>query len=200
MPSRGLTDQASRTSLPTHEPQRWKLVEHVRKKMKCRDWESVTRDAGPVLPDPARLRRPEPAGKRPIVEVHDSPTAEPQSDVFAREGIAIDTWTLADRVGACAVALAPIVDATASRAGGGSDRRCERDQMSISNAAALRGSSLDRHKGGSTNVLLWNKTLSVPSGLVGSTAAIRHHCGGSVYAVIVIRVARSRSGHYLWGS
>ena len=34
-----------------------------------------------------------------------------QSDTFAREGIAIDTSTLADRVGACAVALAPIVEA-----------------------------------------------------------------------------------------
>ena len=34
-----------------------------------------------------------------------------QSDTFAREGIAIDTSTLADRVGACAVALSPIVEA-----------------------------------------------------------------------------------------
>jgi transposase len=34
-----------------------------------------------------------------------------QSATFAREGIAIDTSTLADRVGACAVALGPIVEA-----------------------------------------------------------------------------------------
>ena len=34
-----------------------------------------------------------------------------QSATFAREGIAIDTSTLADRVGACAVALDPIVQA-----------------------------------------------------------------------------------------
>ena len=34
-----------------------------------------------------------------------------QSATFAREGIAIDTSTLADRVGACATALAPLVEA-----------------------------------------------------------------------------------------
>ncbi|MGI3904184.1 MAG: IS66 family transposase [Janthinobacterium lividum] len=44
-----------------------------------------------------------------------------QSHAFAREGIAIDTSTLADRVGARAVELAPIVEAvrrcTASKDG-----------------------------------------------------------------------------------
>ena len=40
-----------------------------------------------------------------------SVTSNRQSDTFAREGIAIDTSTLADRVGACAVALGPIVEA-----------------------------------------------------------------------------------------
>ena len=34
-----------------------------------------------------------------------------QSDAYAREGVEIDTSTLADRVGACVVALDPIVQA-----------------------------------------------------------------------------------------
>ena len=96
-----------------------------------------------------------------------------QSDVFAREGIAIDTLTLADRVGACAVALAPIVDATGvtcwRRIGPSLRARSDVDL----NAAALRGIKFRSSQKRVNQRLLWNKTLSVPSGLVGSTPAVQ---------------------------
>ena len=111
------------------EPRRWKIVEHVREKMTCRDCESVTETPAPSHPIPRgfaalrlQLHTASPRGAscwlRPnllaSVLVSRFMLHQPlnrQSDAFAREGIAIDTSTLADRFGACAVALGPIVDA-----------------------------------------------------------------------------------------
>ena len=59
------------------EPRRWKIVEHVREKMTCRDCDSITEAPCTLPPDPARLRRSEPAGERTGFEVHAAPAAEP---------------------------------------------------------------------------------------------------------------------------
>ena len=93
------------------EPRRWKIVEHVREKMTCRDCEGVTETPAPSHPIPRGFAGPNLLASVLVSKFMLHQPLNRQSDTFAREGIAIDTSTLADRVGACAVALAPIVDA-----------------------------------------------------------------------------------------
>ena len=93
------------------EPRRWKIVEHVREKMTCRDCEGVTETPAPSHPIPRGFAGPNLLANVLVSKFMLHQPLNRQSDTFAREGIAIDTSTLADRVGACAVALAPIVDA-----------------------------------------------------------------------------------------
>ena len=93
------------------EPRRWKIVEHVRGKMTCRDCEGVTETPAPSHPIPRGFAGPNLLASVLVSKFMLHQPLNRQSDAFAREGIAIDTSTLADRVGACAVALAPIVDA-----------------------------------------------------------------------------------------
>ena len=93
------------------EPRRWKIVEHVREKMTCRDCEAVTETPAPSHPIPRGFAGPQLLASVLVSKFMLHQPLNRQSDTFAREGIAIDTSTLADRVGACAVALAPIVEA-----------------------------------------------------------------------------------------
>ena len=93
------------------EPRRWKIIEHVREKMTCRDCEGVTEPPAPSHPIPRGFAGPNLLASVLVSKFMLHQPLNRQSDTFAREGIAIDTSTLADRVGACAVALAPIVDA-----------------------------------------------------------------------------------------
>ena len=93
------------------EPRRWKIVEHVRETMTCRDCEGVTETPAPSHPIPRGFAGPNLLASMLVSKFMLHQPLNRQSDAFAREGIAIATSTLADRVGACAVALAPIVDA-----------------------------------------------------------------------------------------
>ena len=93
------------------EPRRWKIIEHVREKMTCRDCEGVTETPAPSHPIPRGFAGPNLLASVLVSKFMLHQPLNRQSDAFAREGIAIDTSTLADRVGACAVALAPIVEA-----------------------------------------------------------------------------------------
>ena len=67
------------------------------------------RTAGALASDRARIRRPQPAGDDPGVEVPVASAAQSPERHYAREGIEIDTSTLADWVGACVVTLDPIL-------------------------------------------------------------------------------------------
>ena len=93
------------------EPRRWKIVEHVREKMTCRDCEAVTETPAPSHSIPRGFAGPNLLASVLVSKFMLHQPLNRRSDTFAREGIAIDTSTLADRVGACAVALAPIVEA-----------------------------------------------------------------------------------------
>src|SRR5713101_7509621 len=84
------------------EPRRWKIIEHVREKFSCRDCEAITEAPAPSHPIPR---------------------------AFAREGIEIDVSTLADRVGACVVALTPLFDAIRSH--GMSEERIHADDTTV---------------------------------------------------------------------
>jgi len=111
------------------EPRRWKVIEHVREKMTCRDCEAVSETPAPSHPIPRGFAGPNLLAGVLVSKFMLHQPLNRQSDTFAREGgasqcpwpaqqvrvasggIAIDTLTLADRVGACAVALAPLVEA-----------------------------------------------------------------------------------------
>ena len=93
------------------EPRRWKIIEHVREKFSCRDGEAITEAPAPSHPIPRGIAGP---SLLAMVLVNKFLLHQPlnrQSKTFAREGIEIDVSTLADRVGACAVALDPLVQA-----------------------------------------------------------------------------------------
>jgi transposase len=93
------------------EPRRWKIIEHVREKMTCRDCDGITETPAPSHPIPRGFAGPNLLASVLVSKFMLHQPLNRQSDTFAREGIAIDTSTLADRVGACAVALAPLVEA-----------------------------------------------------------------------------------------
>ena len=91
------------------EPRRWKVVEHVRETMTCRGCESVSEAPAPSHPI-ARGR----AGPHLLALVLASKYGQHlplnrQSEIYAREGAAIEVSTLADWVGACAASLEPII-------------------------------------------------------------------------------------------
>jgi transposase len=66
--------------------------------------------AGAVPPDRARAGRSEPAGNVFYAKFGEHQPLNRQSASFAREGIELDTSTLADWVGACAATLMPLVE------------------------------------------------------------------------------------------
>ena len=88
-------------------PRRWKVVQTVREKFACRACETITQPPAPFYPI-ARGR----AGPELLATILDAKFAQHlplnrQSETFAREGIELDTSTLADWVGACTATLSP---------------------------------------------------------------------------------------------
>ena len=90
-------------------PRRWKVVQTVREKLVCRACETISQPPAPFHPI-ARGR----AGPELLATILDAKFAQHlpltrQSETFAREGIELDTSTLADWVGACTATLSPLV-------------------------------------------------------------------------------------------
>jgi transposase len=93
------------------EPRRWKIIERARGKFTCRDCESVTETPAPSHPIPRGFAGPSLLAMILVDKFLLHQPLNRQSATFAREGVEIDTSTLADRVGACVVALEPMVEA-----------------------------------------------------------------------------------------
>jgi transposase len=91
-------------------PRQWKVIQTVREKFTCRSCEKITQPPAPFHPI-ARAR----AGASLLAMILYAKFGQHQplnrqSDVYAREGIALDVSTLADWVGACTATLAPLVE------------------------------------------------------------------------------------------
>jgi transposase len=91
-------------------PRQWKVIQHVREKHSCRTCEAITQPPAPSQPI-ARGR----AGPGLLAHVLFGKYGlhlplNRQSVTYAREGIELDTSTLADWVGACAATLMPLVE------------------------------------------------------------------------------------------
>jgi len=93
------------------EPRRWKIVEHVREKFSCRDCEAITEPPAPSHPIPRGFAGPSLLAMVLAAKFLLHQPLNRQSTTYAREGIDLDVSTLADRVGACVVALDPLVQA-----------------------------------------------------------------------------------------
>ncbi len=92
-------------------PRQWKVIEHVREKLSCRQCERIAQPPAPFHPI-ARGR----AGAGLLAQVLAGKYAQHlpltrQSAIYAGEGVEIDVSTLADWVGAAAASLAPLVEA-----------------------------------------------------------------------------------------
>src|SRR5688572_30641118 len=96
-------------------PGRFKVIRHVREKLSCRACDSVV--AAPA-PDHAIARGRAGAGLLAHIVVSKYDDHLPlyrQAEIFARQGVNLETSTLSGWVGATAAALQPLIDALAAQ-------------------------------------------------------------------------------------
>ena len=94
-------------------PSRFKVIRHIREKLSCRVCDTVV--AAPI-PDHAIARGPAGAGLLAHIVVSKYDDHLPlyrQAEIFAREGVSLETSTLSGWIGATAATLQPLVDALA---------------------------------------------------------------------------------------
>jgi transposase len=109
---RKIADEVSETL--DYVPGRFKVVRHIREKLSCRACEVVV--AAPA-PDHAIARGRAGAGLLAHIVVSKYDDHLPlyrQAEIFARDGVSLETSTLSGWVGATAAALNPLVDALAA--------------------------------------------------------------------------------------
>jgi transposase len=98
-----------------YAPGRFKVIRHLRAKLSCRACDTVV--AAPA-PDHAIARGRAGAGllAHIVVSKYDDhlPLYYRQAEIFARDGVSLETSTLSGWVGATAAALAPLTDALAA--------------------------------------------------------------------------------------
>src|SRR5438874_6418827 len=95
-------------------PGRFKVIRHIREKLSCRACDTVI---AALAPDHVIARGRAAAGLLAHVVVSKYDDHLPlyrQAEIFAREGVNLETSTLSGWVGATAAALAPLVDALAA--------------------------------------------------------------------------------------
>src|SRR6201993_4927780 len=109
---RKIADEVSETL--DYVPGRFKVVRHIREKLSCRVCDTVV--AAPA-PDHAIARGRAGAGLLAHIVVSKYDDHLPlyrQAEIFARDGVSLETSTLSGWVGATAAALQPLVDALAA--------------------------------------------------------------------------------------
>jgi transposase len=91
-------------------PRQWKVVQHVREKFTCRDCEKISQPPAPFHVIPRGLAGPSLLAMILFEKFGQHQPLNRQAERYAREGVPLSLSTLADHVGACAVALGPIHD------------------------------------------------------------------------------------------
>jgi transposase len=95
-------------------PGRFKVIRHIRTKLSCRACDTVV---APPAPDHAIARGRAGAGLLAHIVVSKYDDHLPlyrQAEIFARDGVSLETSTLSGWVGATAAALQPLIDALAA--------------------------------------------------------------------------------------
>ena len=91
-------------------PRRWKVIQTVREKFSCRECETISQPPAPFHATPRGWAGPNLLATILFEKYGQHQPLNRQRDRYAREGIDLSTSTLADQVGACAVALKPLHD------------------------------------------------------------------------------------------
>jgi transposase len=95
-------------------PRRWKVVQTVREKFTCRDCERISQPPAPFHPTPRGWAGPNLLATILFEKFGQHQPLNRQAERYAREGVDLSLSTLADQVGACAAALAPLHDRIAA--------------------------------------------------------------------------------------
>ena len=89
-------------------PRRWKVIQTVRERFSCRRCEAITQPPAPFHVTPRGFAGPSLLAMILFEKFGQHQPLNRQSERYAREGIDLSLSTLADQVGACAVALRPL--------------------------------------------------------------------------------------------
>ncbi len=89
-------------------PRQWKVIQTVREKVSCRDCEAIAQAPAPFHPTPRGWAGPNLLAMILFEKFGQHQPLNRQAERYAREGVPLSLSTLADQVGACAVALAPL--------------------------------------------------------------------------------------------
>ena len=89
-------------------PRQWKVVQTVRETFTCRDCEKISQPPAPFHPTPRGWAGPNLLAMILFEKFGQHQPLNRQAERYAKEGVEISLSTLADQVGACAVALQPI--------------------------------------------------------------------------------------------
>ena len=95
-------------------PRRWKVIQTVREKFTCRDCERISQPPAPFHPTPRGWAGPNLLATILFEKFGQHQPLNRQAERYAREGVDLSLSTLADQVGACTAALAPLHDRIAT--------------------------------------------------------------------------------------
>jgi transposase len=89
-------------------PRQWKVIQTVREKFTCRHCERISQPPAPFHPTPRGWAGPNLLAMIVFEKFGQHQPLNRQAERYAKEGVDLSLSTLADQVGACAAALAPI--------------------------------------------------------------------------------------------
>lgn len=93
-----------------HVPASWKVIQHVREKFSCRKCERICQAPAPNHPIARGRAGPQLLAQVLFNKYRAHLPLNRQRDIYAADGVTLDTSTLADWVGACAATLMPLVE------------------------------------------------------------------------------------------
>ncbi len=91
-------------------PRSWKVIQHVREKVSCRDCETIRQAPAPFHVVPRGWAGPNLLAMVLFEKFGQHQPLNRQAERYAREGVDLSLSTLADQVGHCTVALAPLIE------------------------------------------------------------------------------------------
>jgi transposase len=89
-------------------PRQWKVIQTVRERFSCRQCQAITQPPAPFHVTPRGFAGPSLLAMILFEKFGQHQPLNRQSERYAREGVELSLSTLADQVGACAVALRPL--------------------------------------------------------------------------------------------
>jgi transposase len=89
-------------------PRQWKVIQTVRERFSCRECETITQPPAPFHVTPRGFAGPNLLAMILFEKFGQHQPLNRQSERYAREGVSLSLSTLADQVGACALAMRPL--------------------------------------------------------------------------------------------